>query len=628
MIKKEQTDAVLLWVGDYLCYTNQDRALQLIINSGRFPVRKPSDISTRLNLSTLRSFLASKKELFCGSSHSSVPTAAATSGDGGDCGNDEFDELDENNDDDDAGEITWNIIVTLVNTVSRNFPELSEEKFECLNNIYTLGVYEAFTKASVSSSIDEFKSEVSILSSCCGSDAVEGSPFFRAVQKETESYPILHEKLGVLFKTVDISETFSRLFAYVDRISSLLKAPILCAIKSDIENGSYVPSSMFGKPEAPKKKPGAPAFSAPKNDSFGRNKSGKEKKISVPVPDLSGDDDVMNKVRAGEVPNFTLSELKSLVSSEEEWNTIVNFSSPRPSKKPSVEIISDDDEANNTSSEHYSNECSLDLNGPHIKHKPVNRVQVTDVNRAKRYPNAQNTVILSKSGAASVASHSKKAFTEEEVNNLKEGVKQFGVGQWSVILKHYEFNNRTSVDLKDKWRNILRKEKRDKGRDSVHCQVSKQKSRVPQGPPPQKVSKPNSPDDVSEPPVNCLRAMVATAADVQPLTDDEGVDWSFVGCDDEEEDEKEKEKEDDGGKKDIDENDGDNDTENDDVSGKSDEGDDDENDGRNDWDEEEDDANLNNKSDISYTSEENDEGEEEEEKEYDEEDYEPQTQSF
>ena len=55
-----------------------------------------------------------------------------------------------------------------------------------------------------------------------------------------------------------------------------------------------------------------------------------------------------------------------------------------------------------------------------------------------------------------------KLFSEEEVNNLREGVKQFGVGKWSVILKHYKFNDRSSVDLKDKWRNLVKKDEREK----------------------------------------------------------------------------------------------------------------------------------------------------------------------
>mmetsp|Transcript_12809 Transcript_12809/g.21981 ORF Transcript_12809/g.21981 Transcript_12809/m.21981 type:complete len:1022 (+) Transcript_12809:907-3972(+) len=50
-------------------------------------------------------------------------------------------------------------------------------------------------------------------------------------------------------------------------------------------------------------------------------------------------------------------------------------------------------------------------------------------------------------------------FTEQEIANLVEGVEKFKDARqkWRKILSQYEFNaRRTSVDLKDKWRNIVR----------------------------------------------------------------------------------------------------------------------------------------------------------------------------
>lgn len=48
----------------------------------------------------------------------------------------------------------------------------------------------------------------------------------------------------------------------------------------------------------------------------------------------------------------------------------------------------------------------------------------------------------------------KRYFSNEEVEYLYEGVARFTAGSWSQILRSYNFNQRTAVDLKDKWRNM------------------------------------------------------------------------------------------------------------------------------------------------------------------------------
>uniref|UniRef100_G3PV88 Uncharacterized protein n=1 Tax=Gasterosteus aculeatus TaxID=69293 RepID=G3PV88_GASAC len=48
----------------------------------------------------------------------------------------------------------------------------------------------------------------------------------------------------------------------------------------------------------------------------------------------------------------------------------------------------------------------------------------------------------------------RKKWSEDETNNLKAGVKRFGEGSWSQIKAYYSFEDRTNVNLKDRWRTL------------------------------------------------------------------------------------------------------------------------------------------------------------------------------
>jgi hypothetical protein len=54
----------------------------------------------------------------------------------------------------------------------------------------------------------------------------------------------------------------------------------------------------------------------------------------------------------------------------------------------------------------------------------------------------------------------KNVWSVKETEQLLKGVKQFGPGKWKKILDHYDFApHRTSVSLKDKWRNLQGRKK-------------------------------------------------------------------------------------------------------------------------------------------------------------------------
>lgn len=50
-----------------------------------------------------------------------------------------------------------------------------------------------------------------------------------------------------------------------------------------------------------------------------------------------------------------------------------------------------------------------------------------------------------------------RKFTPNEVEWLIEGIRIHGAGKWKIILDSFPFRNRTSVNLKDKYRNMIQK---------------------------------------------------------------------------------------------------------------------------------------------------------------------------
>ncbi|XP_056306374.1 LOW QUALITY PROTEIN: telomeric repeat-binding factor 1 [Danio aesculapii] len=82
-------------------------------------------------------------------------------------------------------------------------------------------------------------------------------------------------------------------------------------------------------------------------------------------------------------------------------------------------------------------------------HATLKRTSICKVTRRSNTPSELHSNIT-------VASHSRKKWTDVEDRKLKAGVKKHGVGKWSKILNDFDFDNRTTVNLKDRWR-VLKK---------------------------------------------------------------------------------------------------------------------------------------------------------------------------
>ncbi|XP_075405694.1 telomeric repeat-binding factor 1 isoform X2 [Tenrec ecaudatus] len=73
-----------------------------------------------------------------------------------------------------------------------------------------------------------------------------------------------------------------------------------------------------------------------------------------------------------------------------------------------------------------------------------------------RFSEMETRSFLNKVQAPSEKNRSRKkqVWLWEEDKNLRSGVRKYGEGNWTKILLHYKFHNRTSVMLKDRWRTM------------------------------------------------------------------------------------------------------------------------------------------------------------------------------
>ncbi|XP_073487898.1 telomeric repeat-binding factor 1 isoform X2 [Aquarana catesbeiana] len=100
---------------------------------------------------------------------------------------------------------------------------------------------------------------------------------------------------------------------------------------------------------------------------------------------------------------------------------------------------------------------SLGLGTPWHPDKPVLLSRMLQKpNLQKESTENQENILPTRHGkpSGSGTNRKKQPWTWKEDDILKKGVKKYGVGNWHKILASYEFNNRTGVMLKDRWRTM------------------------------------------------------------------------------------------------------------------------------------------------------------------------------
>ncbi|KAM4908241.1 telomeric repeat-binding factor 1 [Sylvia borin] len=89
-----------------------------------------------------------------------------------------------------------------------------------------------------------------------------------------------------------------------------------------------------------------------------------------------------------------------------------------------------------------------------IKKCTVRRLSGQEPKESRVLQSLNNMQNVGENGVSLACSRRRQRWTYKEDCELKSGVRKFGVGNWAKILAHGNFNNRTSVMLKDRWRTL------------------------------------------------------------------------------------------------------------------------------------------------------------------------------
>uniref|UniRef100_A0ACB8FDK8 Uncharacterized protein n=1 Tax=Sphaerodactylus townsendi TaxID=933632 RepID=A0ACB8FDK8_9SAUR len=169
--------------------------------------------------------------------------------------------------------------------------------------------------------------------------------------------------------------------------------------------------------------------------------------------------------------NLMTEKIKSYVTvflNEESNNFLIKEATKEAETKISEKTVTEvqcesENEANGEKlpeSMQRSHKLSYSLTGQEFWNlEQIQRPRRTIIKKRKTFQSKkilQNIENILKGDRCQPSDQKRQHWRFEEDQKLKDGVRKFGVGNWTQILQHYDFNNRTNVMLKDRWRTMVR----------------------------------------------------------------------------------------------------------------------------------------------------------------------------